>query len=58
MTLTEAVGSGEKVKDREIGFGACGFSDVKEAGGDGWVLVGTSEKGIASAGGVRKKRRV
>jgi len=45
MTLAEVVGSGEKVKDREIGFGACSSSDVRESGGDGWILVGMSENG-------------
>ena len=34
MTLAEVVGGGDQVKDGQIGFGACCFSDVGESGGD------------------------
>ena len=56
MVLAEAVGSGEKVKDKEIGFGACGFSDVKETGGDGWDIVWASEQGVAAGGSMGDQR--
>ena len=37
MTLAEFIGGGDQVKDGQIGFGACCFSDVGESGGDGWI---------------------
>ncbi len=35
IELTKPGGCGEKVKDEEIGFGACGCRDVREFGGEG-----------------------
>ena len=35
IKFTKAGDSGEKVKDKEIGFGACGSGEFKELGGDG-----------------------
>jgi hypothetical protein len=43
MVFAETESDGEKMKDSEITFGAGGVGDVKESGGDGWEMVGTSE---------------
>ena len=52
MALAEAESGGEKVKNSEITFAAGGVGDVEESGGNGWVVVGTSEQGVASGCGV------
>ena len=56
VALSEAESGGEKVKNDEITFGASSVGDVKESGGDGWVVVGTSEQGVASVCGVGNER--
>jgi hypothetical protein len=56
IMLAELAGSGYKVKDGQVGFGASGFSDVGKSGINGWIEVGTSEKGVAFAGGVGNKQ--
>ena len=56
VVFTEAESGGEKVKNGEITFAASGVGDVKESGGDGWVVVGTSEQGVASVCGMGKER--
>ena len=56
IMLAEFEGSGYKVKDGQIGFGARGVSDVGKSGGNGRIQVGTSEKGIALFGGVGNKQ--
>ena len=55
--LAELVGSGDKVKDREIVVGTGSVCDIWEAGGDGRVDVGASEECVAFAGGVGEERR-
>ena len=56
VIFSDTEGGGDVVKGCEVSFASGGVGDVKEDGGDGWVVVRTTLQGVASGFGVGKER--